>query len=431
MRGGAFTATPVPPWGLAVGAMVSVQLASALSVQLIPSVGAAGVGWLRLSAGAVLFLVLGRPPFRAVRRHDLPRLLGLGATMGLQNIVFLAAIGRIPLGTAVAVELLGPLTVAAMRSRSRRSLAWLTLALTGVALVTEPWLGDINLAGVTFAALAAIGWGTYVVLTQRIGDRFSGIKGLSLTVPVAAATAAIVGVPQAANHLSASILLEAAGLGVLLPVLPFTFEMLALRRMTLGAFGTLMAVEPAVAVLLGLALLHQAPSAIQLAGVLLVVVAGAAAQRGGTRRGRDDGPLDAPPASSAPPAPICSPPTSAGSTSAVAEHAAGLAALRHSLDEIARCPDRLLWALSYGFRPEIRHPNLSRHGRRMARVVARARLVANDPTLSVGEPGKCWTLHRHVRRRVGTPTPSPSDSAPEGCPANAYGARSWGARTFP
>jgi inner membrane transporter RhtA len=101
----------VPPWALALAAMLSVQLGSALSVHLISTVGPAGTAWLRLTAGALIFLALARPPLRAVRRHDLPALLGLGATTGLVTIVFLAAIERIPLGTAVAVEFLGPLRI--------------------------------------------------------------------------------------------------------------------------------------------------------------------------------------------------------------------------------------------------------------------------------------------------------------------------------
>ena len=273
----------VPPWGLAVAAMFSVQLGSALSVHLISTAGPGGTAWLRLSMGALIFLALARPPLRSIRSHDLPALIALGVTTGLQTIAFLAAIQRIPLGTAVAVEFLGPMTVAAVRSHSTRALAWPALALLGVVLLTEPWHGGINPAGLGFAGLAAIGWAAYILLTQRIGDRFAGIAGLSLTVPVAAATAAIPGVPQAASHLTVSVLAGAAGLALLLPVLPYALEMLALRQMTPAAFGTLMALEPAIGVLLGLLVLHQKPAAVQVAGILLVVLAGTAAQRGGRR----------------------------------------------------------------------------------------------------------------------------------------------------
>jgi inner membrane transporter RhtA len=273
----------VPPWGLAMAAMVSVQLGSALSVHLISTVGPAGTAWLRLSLGALIFLAVARPPLREIRRRDLPALVGLGVNTGLQTIVFLAAIERLPLGTVVAVEFLGPLTVAAVRSHSRRALIWPALALIGVTLLTQPWQGDINLAGLGLAGLSAVGWATYIVLTQQIGDRFAGIQGLSVTVPISAATAAIFGIPQAAGHLTFGMLPAVLGLTLLLPVLPCALEMAALRRMTSTAFGTLMALEPAIGVLLGLLVLHQKPSALQVAGLLLVVLAGTAAQRGGRR----------------------------------------------------------------------------------------------------------------------------------------------------
>lgn len=277
------TASSVPPWSLAVGAMLSVQLGSALSVPLIDTVGAAGTAWLRLTAGALVFLTLARPPVRSVRRCDVPALLALGVTSGLVTICFLAALERIPLGTAVAVEFLGPLTVAAVRSHSTRALTWPGLALLGVIGLTEPWHGTVNLAGLGFAALAAVGWAGYIVLTQRVGDRFTGITALSMTVPIAAVTAGVFGVPQAAGDLSITVVAAAASLALLLPVLPYALEMLALRRMTPTAFGTLMAVEPAMGVLLGLLVLSQQPSPVQVAAIALVVLAGASAQRGGRR----------------------------------------------------------------------------------------------------------------------------------------------------
>lgn len=278
----------VPPWALALAAMFSVQLGSALSVDVIHAVGAAGTAWLRLSMGAIVFLLLARPPLRQVRRHDVPALVGLGVTTGLVTIAFLAAIERIPLGTAVAIEFVGPLTVAAIRAHSRRALAWPALALLGVMLLTEPWHGHLNPAGVGFAAFAALGWATYIILTQHVGDRFSGLGGLSITVPIAALTAATIGIPQAAGHITPSILAAAAGLALLLPVLPFALEMLALRRMTTTAFGTLMALEPAIGFVLGLLVLHQTPAAIHIVGIMLVVCAGAAAQRRGLRNPETD-----------------------------------------------------------------------------------------------------------------------------------------------
>jgi inner membrane transporter RhtA len=263
--------------------MLSVQLGSALSVPLIGTIGAAGTAWLRLTVGALVFLVLARPPLRSTRRADLPALLGLGVITGLVTICFLAAIERIPLGTAVAVEFLGPLTVAAIRSHTIRALLWPGLALIGVLGLTEPWQGLVDFAGLGFAALGAVGWAGNIVLTQHVGDRFAGVTALSMTMPGAALTAAAVGVPQAAGHLSVQVVAAAAGLALLFPVLQYALDMLALRRMTPTAFGTLMALEPAMGLVLGLIVLAQHPSAIQLAAIALVVLAGAGAQRGGRR----------------------------------------------------------------------------------------------------------------------------------------------------
>lgn len=277
------TLVPVPPWTWAVTAMVSIQLGSALSVNLIDTIGPAGTAWLRLSMGAIILAAIARPRLRTIRLEDAPALAGLGIATGLMTMSFLAAIERIPLGTAVAIEFLGPLTVAAVRSHSTRALGWPALALLGVVLLTEPWHGSVDLAGVGFAALAGIGWGTYIVLTQHIGDRFTGITGLAFSIPIASATTAVLGIPQAAGNLTVGVLLGGFGLAVMVPVLPFALEMLALRKMTPAAFGTLMALEPALGTALGLIVLGQHPSPVQFVGITLVVYAASAAQRHGQR----------------------------------------------------------------------------------------------------------------------------------------------------
>lgn len=274
----------IPPWTLAVTAMLSVQLGSALSIGLIHDVGPAGTAWLRLSIGGLFFLAVARPPLLSISRRDLPVLLGLGTATGVQMIAFLAAIERIPLGTCVAIEFLGPLSVAAVRSHNARSLSWPALALAGVVALTQPWSGTVDLAGLLLAGLAAVGWAAYIVFTQQVGDRFAGLSGLAITVPIAAVTAAIAGIPQVVGHLTLTAVLTAVGLALLLPVIPYACELVALRHMTPTAFGTLMALEPAFGVVLGLLVLQQALSNIQTVGIALVVIAGAGAQRAGRRR---------------------------------------------------------------------------------------------------------------------------------------------------
>ncbi|WP_314325157.1 EamA family transporter [Paenarthrobacter ilicis] len=288
---------PIPPWALTIAAMFSIQLGSALSAGLMPTLGPMGTAWLRLSMGALILLLLARPPLRSLRLHDAPAVLGLGVATGVMSVTFLAAMERLPLGTAVAIEFLGPLGVAALRGRGVRSLILPATALAGVVLLTEPWAGQVDLIGVGFAAMGAIGWAAYVLLTQKVGDRFSGIGALALTIPIAAVVVAPFGLPQAFGHMRWEIVAVATGLAVLIPVLPYILEMRALRRMTHRAFGTLLALEPAIALLLGMVVLAQSPSVLQLVGILLVVFAGAAAQRGGRRH-----PHPLPPDSDAQPA---------------------------------------------------------------------------------------------------------------------------------
>jgi inner membrane transporter RhtA len=277
----------LPPWSLTVVAMLSAQLGAALSMNIIATVGPAGAAWLRLTFGGLIFLLVARPRFRDITRRDYPALLGLGVATGVMSMSFMFAIERIPLGTCVAIEFLGPLTVAAVQSGTRRALIWPALALVGVVLLTEPWQGSVNVVGIGFSVLGAFSWGAYIVLTQHVGDRFEGITGLAVTIPIAALAAAVVGVPEAIGHISLGIIAASLVLALLFPIATFALEMLALSRMTHTAFGTLMALEPAIGLVLGLVVLHQKPTLIQFLGILLVVGAGAAAQRGGLRESED------------------------------------------------------------------------------------------------------------------------------------------------
>jgi inner membrane transporter RhtA len=281
----------VPAWTLAVIAMFSIQMGSALSITLFDDIGPAGTAWLRLILGAVILLIIVRPSIRSIHRKDIPGLIGLGVATGVMTSAFLSALERIPLGTTVAIEFLGPLGVAAVSSKRWRSAIWPVVALGGVVLLTEPWTGEVEWLGVFFALIAAAGWASYIVLTQHVADRFSGIQGLALATPVAAVTASLVGVPQAWGNITVEVVLWGLLLAVLTPVFPFALEMLALKRMNKMAFGTLMAVEPAIAATIGFLVLAQVPDTLYLVGVALVIAAGVATQRDS---GRSDIVVDIP-----------------------------------------------------------------------------------------------------------------------------------------
>lgn len=273
----------VPAWSLAVTAIVSVQLGAAISVGLFDAIGVSGTAWLRLSIGALGFIAIARPRYRQWSWRELRAPVLLGIVSAIMTVSFLEAIDRLPLGTAVAIEFLGPLSVAAIHAHSRRALAWPALALVGVLLLTEPWQGTASTTGIALAAVAGIGWGLYIVITQHVGDRFNGLDGLAISLPVAAVVTAGIGLPPVWGNLDLRVLGVAVAAALLLPLLPWSLELIALRRLTKSAFGTLMALEPAIALVIGALVLHQVPGAGQLVGIVFVVLAGIGAERIGHR----------------------------------------------------------------------------------------------------------------------------------------------------
>jgi inner membrane transporter RhtA len=271
---------------LAVAAMLCVQIGLAVSVGLIERLGAEGTAWLRLAFAGLLLAVLVRPRLREFTRRGLLTCALLGVVTAGLTFLFMAAVARIPLGTASALEFLGPLGVAIARGRGRVRL-WALVAAAGVLLLTEPWHGGADLVGVGFALAAAVCWAGYIVLTQKVGDEVTGLRGLAVSMPVAGVTATVVvALTDASTVLDAldlQLLVIGLGLAVLLPVVPFSLEMLALRRLTTAAFGTLMALEPAIALAVGLVALHQVPGWSAVVGIGFVIAAGIGAERIGAR----------------------------------------------------------------------------------------------------------------------------------------------------
>jgi inner membrane transporter RhtA len=269
---------------MAIGSMLCVQLGIAASVGLFSSVGVGGAAWLRLAWAGIIFLIVVRPRFTRMSRKGLLVGVLLGIVTAGLTLLFLSAVSRLPLGTASACEFLGPLGVAVARSRGVRQLIWPVLAAAGVLAMTEPWRGQVDLIGVGFALGAALCWAAYILLTQRVGDEVSGVQGLAISLPVAGLVATIVAGPAAAPSLTWATVAYGFGLAILLPVIPFTLELLALRRLTAAAFGTLMSLEPAIALLVGLIILHQRPGLWPMIGIGFVIAAGVGAERSGARQ---------------------------------------------------------------------------------------------------------------------------------------------------
>ncbi len=269
--------------GMAMASMLCVQLGLAVSVGLFDTIGPEGAAWLRLAWAGVIVLVVVRPRLSSFSRSSMLACVVLGVVTAALTLLFMAAVARLPLGTASALEFLGPLGVAASRSRGARGLVWPALAAIGVVLLTEPWHGSVEVAGVAFALGAACCWAAYILLTQHVGDEVVGLHGLAVSLPVAGLTATAVAGPGAWPSMTWELVVVGFGLALLLPVVPFALELLALRRLTTAAFGTLMSLEPAIALVVGLLLLHQVPGAWPVLGIAFVVAAGVGAERTGAR----------------------------------------------------------------------------------------------------------------------------------------------------
>ena len=270
---------------MAVGSMLTVQVGLGAAVGLIDDVGAEGAAWLRLTWAGAIFLVLGRPWRLRLTRTAVTSGVLLGVATAGVTLLFMGAIARLPLGMASALEFLGPLGVAVARGSGRGRLTWPALAAAGVVLLTEPWTGTADPVGVALALGAALCWAAYIVFTQRVGDQVTGLGGLAVSMPVAALVASAVAGPETLGRMTPQLWLVGLGLALMLPVVPFTLELLALRRLNTAAFGTLMSLEPAFALLVGLILLGQVPAVLAVLGIGFVVAAGIGAERSGARSG--------------------------------------------------------------------------------------------------------------------------------------------------
>jgi inner membrane transporter RhtA len=268
---------------MAIGSMLCVQVGLAIAVTLIDDIGVEGAAWLRLAWAGILLLLIVRPRRAAFTRSSFAMCVVLGVVTAAITLLFMAALDRIPLGTASALEFLGPLGVAVAHGKGRQRLVWPGLAAVGVLLLTQPWAGAVDPIGVVFALGAALCWACYILLTQRVGDEVAGINGLAVSMPVAALVATVTVGPAVFGRMTPEILIIGIGLAILLPVVPFALELLALRKLTAAAFGTLMALEPGFAMIVGFIVLHQMPGAAGVVGICIVVAAGIGAARSGAR----------------------------------------------------------------------------------------------------------------------------------------------------
>ena len=308
--GGAGWASVALPAGLVLAGAISVQSGAGIATRLFTQLPPAAVTTLRLWSAALIMLILaGRPAARAVadlaRRRawrDAALAAGFGVVLGFMNFAIYQAFARIPLGIAVTIEFLGPLTVTVTGTLTGRrhrlagpgwaGFVWAALALAGVALLAGAiGTAHLDLAGVAWAVGAGTAWAGYIMASKATGQRFEGSAGLAIAMCVAAVTVTAPGLSQGAPKMfRPALLATGAGVGLLSSVIPYWLELEALRRIPASLFGVWMSVQPAVAALIGLIFLSQRLSVAEWFGVCCVVAASAgAAHRAATGTGTGTG----------------------------------------------------------------------------------------------------------------------------------------------
>lgn len=279
----------VPSPILILGGIASVQFGSAFAATLFDQAGPAGVVLLRLTLAAALLLPISRPRLAGRTRRQLLVAIGFGVALAAMNWSFYEALNRLPLGPAVTVEFAGPLTVAILGSRRLLDLLWAALAGGGVALLAfagSDGSGSSGLSalGLLLAVVAGSCWACYILLSQRVGSIFPGLQGLAIALAVGAVLMVPAGVVEGGGALlHPAVLGGGLAVAVLSSVIPYSFELTALRRVRAATFGLLMSLEPGFAALAGILVLGQRLRLGTLAALVMVVAASAGTTLHGSR----------------------------------------------------------------------------------------------------------------------------------------------------
>ena len=249
---------------------------AAIGVLLFDYFPPAAVAWLRVAGSALVLLALVRPGRAAWTRQSMALAGAFGVITALMNVCFYEAINRLPLGTAVAIEFLGPIAVIAYEHRSYRGLLALLCALGGVILVADVHATS-HVIGVLFALGAASLWAGYIILGKALSSRGKPLDSLAVGALIATGVTAPVLLTMLGHFhgpLPATrIALLVLALALASSVIPYGLDQWILRMAGRGRFALLTALLPASAVLIGLLALGQRPTPVELVGVALVVLA--------------------------------------------------------------------------------------------------------------------------------------------------------------
>jgi len=265
-------ARPSAVW-LVLGSITTVQVGAAIAKHLFGLATPTGIVWLRLATAAVILLLWSRPRLRGRTRNDWLLVTGYAVALAGMNWSIYQAFSRIPVGLAVTLEFLGPLTVALVTSRGVREIVWALLAAAGVALLGfSPT--SLSWAGIGFALLAGTGWAAYIVISPHLGRRWDGIGGLAVAHGFGAIAFALPAILLNGIALANPTVLGLGLLvGLLSSVIPYSLELQALRTLPTRVFSILMSLEPAFAAMAAFIILGERLSLVDLMAMACVVAA--------------------------------------------------------------------------------------------------------------------------------------------------------------
>jgi inner membrane transporter RhtA len=276
----AFTLTELPrrrPEIYFIGSAIFHYLGPSFAVLLFAVADPFGVAWLRIVTAAAVFAVWRRPwqAWQTADRRERTTVLAWGVLLALMNTSFYLAIDQLPLGTVAAIEFMGPILIAAFAVRRLRNLAAVALAVLGVGLLSEVRIAGTPL-GFTFAFINMALFAGYIVIAHRVSrhQHLKGIDGLAAAMIIAGIAGLPLGIADALPVFADPVILSAAvGVGISSSVIPYAFDQLAMRRMPRGTYALLSALLPATATVIGVLVLWQIPTVVEIAGVSLVIMA--------------------------------------------------------------------------------------------------------------------------------------------------------------
>ena len=267
----------VPPTAYFAGSAVFHYLGPSFAVLLFARVDVLGVAWLRIASAALIFAIWRRPlgTFLALDRNGRALVAGLGAVFALMNVCFYVSIDHLPLATVAAIEFIGPIVLALIGARVARNVGAVAIAAVGVYLLTHVHVAG-EPVGIGFAFANAALFTAYIVLAHRVSRRpgVRGIDGLAVAMLFAFVFVSPIGLTSAMHAWGDPVaLLAGVGVGISSSVVPYVFDQLAMARLARATYSLFVALLPAMAAVIGVIVLQQMPSATDIAGIALVMVA--------------------------------------------------------------------------------------------------------------------------------------------------------------